>query len=92
MRLVCNGEDSLGKFRVDCPGHCGTCHKDTDAVVVYTTGIWKRLKEMGVDRTKTPSLLLKTKDIGVTCGCYAKFQRQVAHIAKRQKPKEAQKT
>jgi hypothetical protein len=82
LRLTCEGEDNLGKFTVLIPGHCGACGQDTDTSILYKGALKMRLKEKGIEPN---SLILfdqnKLRHIGVTCGCYAKLQRQIAHIS-----------
>lgn len=88
MQLTGNGSDNLGNFAVLMPGHCGVCNEDTDVVLRYhsTQAIAALKKLIGKDPKEVPSLIItvnkKIAQIGVTCGCYAKFHRQVAHISR----------
>lgn len=88
LQFTATGRDDLGSFAVLVPGHCHACSKDTDVIVRYhasqvTNNLKKKLAIK--DLKLAPSLILlvngKIAEIGVTCGCYAKFHRQVAHIS-----------
>lgn len=80
MKITAEGSDSVGKFQVDLPGTCGVCHTNQDVVVSYKPlHFWTVIKkEWQIDPKK--SNLNAAAKMGVTCGCYAKFHRQVAHI------------
>jgi hypothetical protein len=80
LRLTCEGEDNLGKFTVFVPDKCGICG-NVEAGLLYR-GIKKKVTEMGIE----PNSLIvfqnhKVLHLGITCGCYAKLQRQIAHIS-----------
>jgi len=81
LRIVAKGSDDLSLFKVNITGYCRTCNKAVEVSVKYSpVAIFKVLEGRGIK--EGPSLLLKpTAEIGVTCGCYAKFHRQVAHIS-----------
>ena len=73
------GVDRFGPFWVGS-GKCGYCDKP-EVVVRYMHK--PRIPEYP---RSSPSLILLgrsirwTRQVGVTCGCYAKAHRQVAHI------------
>lgn len=72
-----HGEDDLGRF-VLVAGNCINCRKD-GVCVKYAP------KSFSVANFNLASLeftILRdtTNKLGVTCGCYAKFQRQITHI------------
>ena len=86
------GQDDFGLFACVL-GTCPKCNVASQLVVTYnvhpnmTEDQRYHLPE-GVE-TDTPSLIMRwspTDDnpphIGFTCGCYARFHRQVAHIKK----------
>jgi hypothetical protein len=83
IQFTAAGKDDLGHFAIVIPGACASCDEATDVTLKYhVRDLEKSLRDMGIDPL-TPSLILKRKGmIGVTCGCYAKFQRQVAHISR----------
>lgn len=87
LQFTSQGSDELGKFTVLIPGHCASCDADTDVVIKYAVqSLGVHLRKRGID-PQTPSLVLKRKgEIGVTCGCYGKFHRQVAHIGRKRSP------
>lgn len=80
MQLTAQGADSLGRFQVNIPGSC-PCGGNTEVSVKYnSTAVRAALKKQNID-PNLPSLILKRPwEIGVTCGCYARFHRQLAHI------------
>jgi hypothetical protein len=94
MQITTNGRDDLGAFTVLLPGHCASCDTDTDVVLKYPNRqeLARALEQRGIEFnfTKTHVILHKSKrEIGVTCGCYAKWQRQVAHISRKREGRVA---
>ncbi len=88
LQITGSGVDSLGSFKFYVPGNCGVCKKANNVVVTYAPVTIKR----GLGDIKRESTLLKdTPHLGLTCGCYAKFHRQVAHIRDRQQAKSAKR-
>lgn len=69
------GKDSFGQFGT-CTARCSVCEEPNHIVLQYI-GDLKLPPGIAVEAT-----ILEEKDrgIGITCGCYAKFHRQVAHI------------
>jgi hypothetical protein len=89
---VAQGQDSLAEFLIhqSTPNLqlvCCACKEDTQLALSYSDkkvgGITAGLTVRGI---KPPynTLVVKTPTfpIGLTCGCYAKFHRQIAHITK----------
>jgi hypothetical protein len=70
------GEDSFGRF-VITGGPCSNCGHALNHCVKYAPRSFELPEDILVSKT-----ILKTVDnyIGVNCGCYGKFHRQVAHI------------
>lgn len=95
IKFTASGKDDFSTFEVSIPGHCGACDQDTDVVILYNpSGLAASLKRRGIDASKTSSLLVyneknNRRPIGVTCGCYARWHRQVAHISDSQKRRAA---
>jgi hypothetical protein len=90
MQMIASGSDSIGNFEVEIPGLCPRCNEGVEVCIHYKSpaAVNRALKALGID-PKLPSLILKTpQDLGVTCGCYASFQRQIAHISKRRDRKD----
>ena len=80
-------EDSYGKGDVVL-GNCVSCGEKDQLVVIYRGDL--NLPE-GIKQDDS-KLIIKALDewkgrygVGFTCGCYAKFHRQVAHIEDRMK-------
>lgn len=73
-----NGKDDFGHFVIDS-GNCCYCHR-IGLNLKYLSGTFKLPNgEYPVEVTTT--ILNEVRNsIGITCGCYAKFHRQVAHI------------
>jgi hypothetical protein len=72
------GQDTLGRFEVSCTGSLITCECCSADV---TVGVWylePRPDVTGLTVLGNPPDPERT--IGVTCGCYAKLHRQLAHI------------
>jgi hypothetical protein len=68
------GRDDFGPFKIK-EGECPKCQHE-GLVVQYTAA--PRLSDYV---KKARALILNGKRIiGLTCGCYAKYHRQVAHI------------
>lgn len=90
LQFTTTGSDALGNFTVLIPGICASCSQPTDVVLKYAVmRLGTNLRARGID-PQSPSLVLKRKrEIGVTCGCYARWQRQVAHISDRKKAAES---
>lgn len=91
LQFTASGKDDLATFAVLVPGHCKACNTDTDVILRYhASQLRASLASLDID-PQTPSLIVvvnrKIVEIGVTCGCYAKFQRQVAHISKQRESK-----
>lgn len=87
MRITSEGRDDFGVLKVVMPERCEVCATDQDVVVVYDTASIKRtFKLFKIDLEKTiigdqqGNRFTRIRKIGVTCGCYSKFHRQVAHI------------
>lgn len=90
MKITSEGGDELGKFTIQVPGHCGTCDTYQDMVVTYNTiSLTRGLRARKIEAFLPSSIYRKGKSIGVTCGCYARFQRQVAHIERKRSGKRA---
>lgn len=94
IQFTASGKDDLATFAVLVPGHCKACNKDTDVILRYHSSqlIASLKKKLNLEDVKlVPSLLIlvngKVSEIGVTCGCYAKFQRQVAYISRQRESK-----
>ena len=85
IKISAEGSDSFASFLTWLPGHCYTCGEDVDVVVFYKASeVRKALNALSLKLTK--SLVLKAPfTIGVTCGCYAKWHRQLAHISDRRR-------
>jgi hypothetical protein len=79
---VAIGRDTLGEFNVCDEAECPNC-KHVGLL------IWYKTKPKLSDYVRNaPSLILKgRRQIGLTCGCYAKLHRQITHI-KENEPKE----
>ena len=63
---------------------CQHCKKKVTVAIKYTNGtvgIGVFLKARGIDWTKG-NLIMKNPryPIGIPCGCYARFQRQIVHL------------
>lgn len=71
------GSDDVGRFVIS-HGVCTGCHKHT-ACVKYAP---KSASLANWNIVSVESTLLKdwSKRLGITCGCYAKFHRQITHI------------
>lgn len=74
------GRDAFGRFDLvekDCP----CCSKASQLVVWY-----HNTPDIPQYALNSPSLLIRLSStriawrVGITCGCYAKLHRQVAHI------------
>lgn len=75
--VTVRGEDALGRFIVGA-GKCVNC-STTGICVKYAPASFSLTNFNIADAQNT--ILKDTKNrIGITCGCYAKFHRQVAHI------------
>jgi hypothetical protein len=85
IRITTKGEDSFAPFEVFVPGNCYTCGEDVNIAAFYkASDVRKSLTALGIKPSK--SLVLKGPyAIGVTCGCYAKWHRQLAHISDRRR-------
>jgi hypothetical protein len=70
---LCNGGE-ITQYSTECD----VCHAKTICVVMHPN-TYNNLKLMGIMPEKT---ILKPR-LGIGCGCYAKFHRQVAHIRER---------
>jgi hypothetical protein len=84
LRIVTSGSDDLGKFHLQMPGFCSACQTPVDACVDYRDASLRK----GLGDIKREDTILKSLRVGVTCGCYAKFHRQVAHIRDKQQSKK----
>ena len=86
--VIAAGHDSVGKFKVrnnkalePSSYRCPSCRKEPGLIVHWDAKIHlpKRILE-------APSFILHSKShtmvrvVGLTCGCYAKVHRQIAHI------------
>lgn len=75
--VVVRGEDDLGRFTITA-GHCVNCSK-SGVCVKYGPKSFSLANFNIADVQNT--ILRDTKNrIGITCGCYAKFHRQITHI------------
>lgn len=80
-------QDTYGRsdpIQVYIHPQCQGCHRKVTVAIKYRTGndgIDKFLKGRGLDYTKG-NLLMKDpkRPLGVSCGCYGKFQRQIVHL------------
>lgn len=94
MRMIAEGSDSLASFEVLIPGTCKACNKGVEVAILYNpSGLAAALKRLGIEVSKTRSLIVydfknSRREIGVTCGCYARFHRQVAHIGDKRSQKD----
>lgn len=94
IRIVSNGEDNVGKFAVSLPGKCDSCGENVDVCINYSSvaQVKRNLKQMNIDPESRSLILKRPWGIGVTCGCYGKWMRQVAHISsKREPPRKSRK-
>ena len=90
LQFTTTGSDSLGNFTVLIPGYCASCDNPTDVVIKYAAmRLGTNLRDRGIDPQSTSLVLNRKKEIGVTCGCYAKFHRQVAHISDKRNPRKS---
>lgn len=81
------GEDAFGKFKIT-GGPCMVCdYTDPQLTVLYNNPEGVHFLEGLPKGVNTADTILRDVDnaIGINCGCYAKFHRQVTHIADRQK-------
>lgn len=64
---------------------CQHCHQDVDVAIKYgggEAGLKGIIKKYDLDpNSKTLIVKTHTLPLGVTCGCYAKWQRQLVHIS-----------
>jgi hypothetical protein len=89
MQIIASGSDSIGNFEVQIPGFCPKCNENVEVSIHYKSAaaVNRALRALRVD-PDTPSLILKVpRELGVTCGCYATFHRQIAHISHKQAAK-----
>lgn len=77
--VLVHGKDDFGRFVVGA-GNCVHC----GSVGISVKYAPKRFDALGVDTAYTILKDPKNK-IGITCGCYAKLHRQVAHITTKRK-------
>lgn len=81
------GKDDFGRFIITggpC-SHCGAAHNHTIKYAPATFQLPGNIDEKD-------TILKSTENyIGLNCGCYAKFHRQVAHIVTRQAVRESAK-
>lgn len=85
-RLITTGQDKFGAFEVfrNPRGEEEMCiagEHTPQLMLVYLDG-FPHLPE-GIDGERT-ILVSPEAAIGIDCGCYAKFHRQIAHIVDRQ--------
>lgn len=86
MIISATGRDGLGTFEVQLPGKCSSCETEQDVVLIYNTiSLTRGLRARKIEAFLPSSIYKKGKGIGVSCGCYARFQRQVAHIERKRK-------
>jgi hypothetical protein len=71
-----HGEDSFGQFWIK-PGWCSKCDLNCEVTIQYKPN--KLILPHGIEVQKT-ILARDSRVLGLDCGCYAKFHRQVAHI------------
>jgi hypothetical protein len=80
------GQDKFGKFRIEGGQECPVCRTEEQWCITYTSTA--KIEDYA---KRAPGLILKRADrldrtpilwrrIGITCGCYGKLHRQVAHI------------
>jgi hypothetical protein len=85
-------DDGIGRayFFIDDPQDlaemfCHRCKVPVYVAVRYQRKMWQDLEAVGIPMNHA-SLIYKAMDraypLGVTCGCYAKFHRQIVHIKK----------
>lgn len=63
--------------------HCGYCHSDTIGVEIHKVTLPNGIEAERTILKVVASNKLKASDtmkLGIGCGCYSKFHRQVAHI------------
>lgn len=72
------GKDEFGSFII-VKHHCARCGEEGPAIK-YNDEDFKL--PMDLELEKIPNSILKDtgKYLGILCGCYAKFVRQIAHI------------
>lgn len=77
------GKDSFGQF-IMTGGPCDVCGNGGLFTIKYDSGTFDLPQGVEVDHT-----ILQSTDryIGLNCGCYAKFHRQVTHIHEKMKYK-----
>lgn len=78
-------------------GECGVCGHTTMVIRVHTPTL-ENLADLDIDPTRTllkgitsSSRLRADPHIGIGCGCYAKFHRQIAHIRDRKKRRRVER-
>lgn len=76
-------QDGIIHGRIDLKGRmCNHCGHETYCVRIYDASP----PEVGDDTLDLNRTILKGVEfLGIGCGCYAKFHRQVAHIMDRMK-------
>jgi hypothetical protein len=82
MQIIASGSDSIGNFEVQIPGFCPKCNENVEVSVHYKSAaaVNRALRARGIDPNAVSLILKVPRDLGVTCGCYAAFHRQIAHI------------
>lgn len=95
VRIMAQGQDNLAPFKASLTGYCNTCRLPIEVSVKYDKAPLERsLVALGID-PRSKSIILKLKgnayEIGVTCGCYAKWHRQVAYISKKKESRASRR-
>lgn len=84
--VTVRGEDDLGRFILGA-GNCIHCSK-TGVCVKYAPASFSLINFNIADVGNT--ILRDPKNrLGITCGCYAKFHRQITHIYEKTQHKKS---
>lgn len=81
--MIRQGKDDFGPF-VATGGLCEVCGEVPNVCIRYNFA--PRLPD-GIELKDT--IFKDREHIGILCGCYAKFHRQVAHIEDRMKARQS---
>lgn len=85
------GQDGLGKIEVHIDSSCENCGEEGPTVgyqglhLTLPKGIDENDGRLIITGHQIKPSLRYRKFLGITCGCYAKFHRQIAHIEDRMK-------
>lgn len=79
---IASGHDDYGNFRIYIKDTCSKCGQ-LKVTMKYTQPV--KLLILPDYVKEANGLIYKNAPLGITCGCYAKFQRQVVHITEGRK-------